>query len=59
MGVINIRKSMDPQVNEIVRRVFELTNYNVSVQHVGHYTSGTHHKYTQERKKIVFSKIHK
>ena len=32
---------VSPKVNVIVRLGFELTYYNIAVQHVSHYTTGT------------------
>ena len=48
-------KSLSPKVNLIAQLEFELTYYNVAVQHISHYTTETPHfiKFIQLCKKIT------
>ena len=41
-GFLIFPKGISPKVNVILWLVFELAYHNVTIQHVSHYTMGTH-----------------
>ena len=39
--ILLLREGTSPKVNVIARLEFELTNYDITAQHVNHYATGT------------------